>query len=235
MFKEKLFSGSGRISFDLQVDGRFNGASNQGIVFGNSSHSIHWNDPSENFYSVGRTREGNIGLLDVYKGSLENQTSHGSLEPNPMGDSHQVYRISLLIDREKAWKVKAYVNEKYAGALCLSDHYEGEYIGLMSGINGSMTISNIQINGIGIQAEHCINTYLVTRGQFDVGQDSDGLPFFASKGVRDNETFVLKNHELKEGDQIEFDFRSSGYDGGTGLGRSQLNAHSFNPSKPDCE
>lgn len=218
MFKEKLFSGSGRISFDLQVDGRFNGASNQGIVFGNSSHSIHWNDPSESFYSVGRTKEGNIGLLDVYQGSLENQTSHGSLESNPMGDTHQTYRISLLIDREKTWKVKTYVNEKYAGALCLSDAYEGEYIGLMSGINGSMTISNIQINGIGIQAEHCIHAYLVTRGQFDVGQDSDGFPVFSSKGIKDNETFVLKNHELKEGDQIEFDFKSSGYDGGTGQG-----------------
>ena len=218
MFKEKLFSGSGRISFDLNVDGRFNGASSQGIVFGNSSNSIIWSEPNESFYCVGRTKDGNIGLLDIYKGSLENQISHGSLESNPMNDSNQTYRISLLIDRENGWNVKAYVNEKYAGTLCLSDHYDGEYIGLMSGINGSMAISNIQINDIGIQAENCINTYLVTRGQFDISKDSDDLPIFASKGVKDNETFIIKNFELIDGTEVEFDFKSSNYEGSTGQG-----------------
>ncbi len=218
MFKEKLFAGSGRISFDLKVDGRFSGASNQGIVFGNSSNAIAWNNADESFYSVGRTKEGNIGLLDIYKGSLENQTAHGALQSSPMEDGEQTYRISLLIDRDQAWKIKAYVNEQYGGSLCLSDPYEGEYIGLMSGINGSMAVSNIQINGVGIQAENCINTYLVTRGQFDVRQDNEGHPVFASKGVKDNETFVLKNHELSDGDEVEFDFKSADYQGGTGQG-----------------
>ncbi len=217
MFKEELFSGSGRISFDLTVDGRFNGASNQGIVFGNSSDSIHWSEPSESFYCVGRTKDGNVGLLDIYNGSLENQTAQGSLGSNPMGDSSQTYRISLLVDRE-AWKVKTYVNETYAGALCLSDHYDGAYIGLMSGINGNMAISNIQINDVGIQAKNCINTYLVTRGQFDVSKDSDGHPIFASQGATDNETFVLKNFELTDGTEVEFDFKSSNYEGSTGQG-----------------
>ena len=218
MFKEKLFAGSGRISFDLKVDGRFSGASNQGIVFGNSSNSIKWNQSDEKFYSLGRTKEGNVGLLDIYNGSLDNQISHGSLLSEPMEDINQTYRIDLLIDREDAWKVKTYVNEKYAGSLCLSDPYDGEYIGLMSGINGSMTVSNIQINGVGIEASNCINTYLVTRGQFDINKDSNGLPVFTSKGIKDNETFVIKNFELNDGDEIEFDFKSFNYTGSTGQG-----------------
>ena len=218
MFSKKLFKGSGRIDFDIKVDGTFNGASNQGIVFANSTNSITWNKQNESFYSLGRTKEGNIGLLDIYKGSLENQLSSGSLVANPMGDINKTYRISLIIDRDNNWNIKSYVNEIYAGTLCLSDKYDGEYIGLMSGINGSMVISNIQVNGVGIEIVNCFRQYVVSRGEFHVDKDIEGHPVFTSKGKKDNETFVIKNHELVDGDEIEFDFKSFNYDGSTGQG-----------------
>lgn len=218
MFSKKLFKGSGRIDFDIKVDGTFNGASNQGIVFANSTNSITWNKQNESFYSLGRTKEGNIGLLDIYKGSLENQLSNGSLVANPMGEVDKTYRISLIVDRDNNWNIKSYVNEIYAGTLCLSDKYDGEYIGLMSGINGSMVISNIQVNGVGIEPVNCFKQYVVSRGEFDIDKDIEGHPVFTSKGIKDNETFVIKNHELVDGDEIEFDFKSSNYDGSTGQG-----------------
>ena len=230
MFSKKLFKGSGRIDFDIKVDGTFNGASNQGIVFANSTNSITWNKQNESFYSLGRTKEGNIGLLDIYKGSLENQLSNGSLVANPMGEVDKTYRISLIIDRDNNWNIKSYVNEIYAGTLCLSDKYDGEYIGLMSGINGSMVISNIQINGVGIEPINCFKQYVVSRGEFDVDKDKEGHPVFISKGIKDNETFVIKNHELVDGDEIEFDFKSSNYDGSTGQGI--LLGCSLNPDEP---
>lgn len=230
MFSKKLFKGSGRISFDIKVDGTFNGASNQGIVFANSTNSITWNEQNESFYSLGRTKEGNIGLLDIYKGSLENQLSNGSLVANPMGDINKTYRISLIIDRDNNWNIKSYVNEIYAGTLCLSDKYDGEYIGLMSGINGSMVISNIQINGVGIEPINCFKQYVVSRGEFDIDKDNEGHPVFTSKGKKDNETFVIKNHELVDKDEIEFDFKSSNYDGSTGQGI--LLGCSLNPDEP---
>lgn len=230
MFSKKLFKGSGRIDFDIKVDGMFNGASNQGIVFANSTNSIIWNKQDESFYSLGRTKEGNIGLLDIYKGSLENQLSNGSLVANPMGEVDKTYRISLIIDRDNNWNIKSYVNEIYAGTLCLSDKYDGEYIGLMSGINGSMVISNIQINGVGIEPINCFKQYAISRGEFDIDKDSEGYPIFTSKGKKDNETFVIKNHELVDGDEIEFDFKSSNYDGSTGQGI--LLGCSSNPDEP---
>lgn len=230
MFSKKLFKGSGRIDFDIKVDGTFNGSSNQGIVFANSTNSITWNKQNESFYSLGRTKEGSIGLLDIYKGSLENQLSNGSLVANPMGDIDKTYRISLIIDRDNNWNIKSYVNEIYAGKLCLSDKYDGEYIGLMSGINGSMVISNIQINGVGIEPVNCFKQYVVSRGEFDIDKDNEGHPVFTSKGKKDNETFVIKNHELVDKDEIEFDFKSSNYDGSTGQGI--LLGCSSNPDEP---
>ena len=246
IFTEELFTGSGTLSFNLKVDGNFTGASTQGIVFGSAVDRISWTTSADTFYTAGRDKEGHMSLTTIYKGGVGNDDAANPVDDIMMPDITQTYNIKLLIDRT-AWRIKAYVDGRFAGVLLMGDRMEGPYIGISSGLNGGATISNIQVNGKGLDVEldegdvptpsedlnfeefDSDTDVNATRGTVKRATNAAGHKAFQCSG--ENATFVLKNIQLTDGMEIEFDAKFGGYSGscvqGVALGCDSLNYSAY--------
>ena len=246
IFKEQLFSGSGTLSFNLKVDGNFTGGSVQGIVFGSSIDQISWTTSNDTFYTCGRDKEGHVGLTTIYKGGVGNDDGANPVEDVMMPDVSKTYNIKLVIDRTN-WTVKSYVDGRFGGLLLMGDHMEGPYIGLSSGLNGKATISNIQVNGKGLDVEiddsgepDPIDDYDYqdfendvdvnpTHGTVKKALNEQGHKVFQCTG--ENATFVLKKIQLTNNMEIEFDAKFGGFTGacvqGVALGCDSVDSNAY--------
>ena len=106
---------------------------------------------------------------------------------------------------------------------------EGSYIGISSGLNGKAIISNIQVNGKGLdveiedsgepeeigdldfQAFESDTDVNATHGTVKKALNNKGHKVFECTG--ENATFVLKNVQLTNNMEIEFDAKFSGFSG----------------------
>ena len=246
IFKEQLFSGSGTLSFNLKVDGNFTGGSVQGIVFGSNIDQISWTTSNDTFYTCGRDKEGHVGLTTIYKGGVGNDDGVNPVEDVMMPDVSKTYNIKLVIDRTN-WTVKSYVDGKFGGILLMGDRMEGPYIGLSSGLNGKATISNIQVNGKGLDVEiddsgepDPIDDYDYqdfendvdvnpTHGTVKKALNEQGHKVFQCTG--ENATFVLKKIQLTNNMEIEFDAKFGGFTGacvqGVALGCDSVDYNAY--------
>ena len=246
IFTEELFSGSGTLSFNLKVDGTFTGASVQGIVFGSSIDQISWTTSNDTFYTCGRDKEGHVGLTTIYKGGVGNDDGANPVDEVMMPDITKTYNIKLVIDRTN-WTVKSYVDGRFGGLLLMGDRMEGPYIGLSSGLNGKATISNIQVNGKGLEIEiddsgepDPIDDYDYqdfendvdvnpTHGTVKKALNEQGHKVFQCTG--ENATFVLKKIQLTNNMEIEFDAKFGGFTGvcvqGVALGCDSVDYNAY--------
>lgn len=230
IFDTELFEGSGTISFNLKVDGTFTGASTQGVVFGSSIDQISWTTGNDTFYTVGRDKEGHMGITSIIQGSVGNFDGYDPSKEVVMPDITKTYNIKLVIDRERAWTIKSFVDGEYAGLLIMGDHLLGKYVGLSSGLNGGATISNIQINGKGLNVDLNevtppdepeeydyveINTDTdvnVTRGAVKLATNAQGHKVYNLSG--ENAMIVIKDYTLTNDMAFEFDVKwSNDYSG----------------------
>ncbi len=247
LFDQELFEGSGTLSFDLKVDGNFTGASTQGIVFGSSSDQISWTTSSDTFYTVGRDRYGHMGLTTIFRGGVGNEDAINPSIDLIMEDVTRTYNIKLVVDRTN-WIIKSYVNGEFAGFSTMGDHLTGKYIGISSGLNGGAIISNIQVNGKGLNVtidegdippEEEVLDFEEFTDDADVNITHDGVKRATNEQGHkafycygENGMFVLKNITLTNNMTFEFDAKfSADYSGacvqGVALGCPDANYSSY--------
>ena len=228
IFTTELFKGNGTLSFDLEVNGEFTGSSTQGIVFGSSVPSISWTTANDTYFTVGRRKDGEMGITDIFAGSISNTAQYMANMPNQLEEVNHKYRIKLVVNRTD-WTIKTYVDGSFSGVLPMLDKLQGGYVGLSSGMNGGAIISNVQVNGKGIKViqnepeppvvDAEIN---VTRDTCTIEYDDAGHRILNFSG--ENPSAIVKNYKMnKTGETIieydgEYTFTSGGHEQGVLLG-----------------
>ena len=223
MFNENIFSNGGELSFDIKVDGKFTGASSQGVVFASPHADNVWVQTGDYYYCAGRNKTGKITGLYCVNGPYTNITGADLFNNDPMADVSKTYRVKVVANYERDIAY-VYVDGSLATILRYKQGLNGGYIGLTSGISGYMTVSNIIVNGKGLKVAVAEPSFITNTGGFEL-VDNDGTPTLVSTALMS--TVMLTDAKIVDGSVIEFDFKSTNFTGwcppqGVILGASSL-------------
>ena len=210
MFEEELFKNGGRISFDMKSDNLFTGASAQGLVFAANSSDIEWVKSTDYYYVIGRTKDGRPYATGIAGGKIDNLALSLGFNSELLTDTNKTYRFDLVVDYTTD-KTLVYVDGTLAGVARFKNDLSGSYIGLSSGINGKVEISNIQINGKGLniyipEITSGTTSYKINSGAASI-VDKDGVQTIVTSANKT--TIMLSDVKVGDGSVIEFDLKSS--------------------------
>ena len=204
MFEEELFAEGGNIAFDLTTD-NLSGFSAQGLVFGAYNANAYWTSSTDKYYVVGRNTSGKPYATGI-SGAAINNIDLGSVVNNiNVTDTTKTYRYNLVVNGDTT---VVYIDGALAGIARFKYDFTGGYIGISSGVKGTISLSNIQVNGKGLNVKlpeelsQSTTGYKVNSGEATVTDNK--IATTANKT-----TVMLTDVKVGDGSVIEFDLKSS--------------------------
>ena len=244
IFTTELFKGNGTLSFDLQVDGEFTGSSTQGIVFGSSQPSISWTTSNDTYFTVGRRKDGEMGITHIFEGSVSNTAQYSANMPTQLELANHKYRIKLVVNRND-WTINSYVDGAFSGVLPMLDKLQGGYVGLSSGKDSKAIISNVQINGKGIKVIESQTPPSTEDAEIYVSKEVCEIEYDAN-GHRilnlsdENPSAIVKNYKMnRTGETVieydgEFTFTKGAHEQGVLMGCPSVDYSIYSAGASAC-